>query len=151
MREAAERVARSSKKVYEDVILSIIEDVLEYVLKYISYTVALWPEILDRLIDKGLVDPTEEDILETIEELADLVNVENSFNSAPEPVQTIVLGGILAARRIGRRDWFEKMSYEKVLEQARKRNLRKIEHYLVKYPKLSAKIIDWLREKLLVT
>lgn len=146
--EAAERVERKSREVYEDVVLGLLEDIMQYALIYISYTVATWPELLDKLIEKGLENPSEEDILETIEEMSSYINVDNSFKSAPEPLKTIIIGGLIAAKRIGKKEWFEKMSYEKVLELSRKRGLKKVEELLIKYPNTCRKIIDWMRSKL---
>lgn len=151
VREAAERVARASSKAIEKVILELVNDTLEHALRFVSYAAVVNPKIMDRLAE-ATEDPSDEDILAVVEELADEVARDIDaviYGYTPKPLQLIVLGAIATARRLGKRSWFERLTYENILHEARMRGLENIERYLVRYPKLTTRIIDWLREKLL--
>ncbi|MCI4408600.1 MAG: hypothetical protein JHC26_05875 [Thermofilum sp.] len=46
------------------------------------------------------------------------------------------------------REKLEKLTYQKILEYAVKKDNKELLHYLEKYPKLSEKVILWVRSRL---
>jgi len=149
---AAERVFSLSKKLIEEVALDMINMLLGDTMEYLAYSVALnWADIQSALIERRL-DPTPENILAIVEEFADRVDIESALKSADENTRKIVDNmlsvGIGVARRFARKEWIEKFTYENVVKQAEKRNLVKLLEYLRRYPKLSSKLIDYLRNQI---
>lgn len=152
MERAAERVFSLSKKLIEEVALDMINMLLGDTMEYLAYSVALnWADIQSALIERRL-DPTPENILAIVEEFADRVDIESALKSADENTRKIVDNmlsvGIGVARRFARKEWIEKFTYENVVKQAEKRNLVKLLEYLRRYPKLSSKLIDYLRNQI---
>ena len=132
----------------EKAVLDVVGEIMNHVVKIVASTMILDPVVLDRLVEKGITDPDDAAVLDIIEEVyGDSVDIESSFNNAPQHIQVAVLSVIALARRLGRREWFEKLTYENVLGAVRKRGLRDIEEFLVRYPRLSRKVIEWLRRR----
>jgi len=148
--EAGKRVAESSKKILEKVVIDVVGEVLNQALKIAASTMILDPMVLNKLAEKGITDPDDELVMDVIEEVyGDNVNIDESFNNAPQHLQITVNSIIVLARRLGKKEWFEKLTYENVLEQARKRKLDDIVRFMTRYPKLSRKVIEWLRNRVL--
>jgi glutamate racemase len=117
--------------------------------------VSKWDEVAVRLLDRGVSDLSKastDDILAVLEEIHDKVDFDESLKNADPLTKNIAVGILGTAytlvRRFASRDLVEKFTYEKVLEQARKRGMENVERYLVSYPNLTKKLIDWLRCKL---
>jgi len=149
-RDIANRITSMSKNVLEDVVVDLVDNFMSNFIEYFAYTVASnWDEVQYKLLEKRL-EPTTENILSVLEELSDKIDVGASLESADDNTKRVVGGmlslGITLARRI-RRDWLEKLTYENVVKQAEKRNMTELLNYLRKYPKLTSKIIDWVRER----
>lgn len=150
---AAERVSSLSKKLIEEVAVDIVNMLLGDMMEYLAYSVALnWSDVQSILVERRL-DPTPENILAIVEELADRVDVESALKSADENTRKIIDNmlsvGIGIARRFAKREWIEKFTYENVVKQAEKRDLTKLLDYLKRYPKLSSKLIDYLRNQII--
>lgn len=153
IREAASRVASSTKKMLEDVAVDTVQMFLKDMLDSAALTVALrWDEVLRRLAERGQ-QPTTENVLSVLEEMHDKVDFNAVFMSKDDPVAKPVaamLSTVLGlAKRFASRDLLEKLTYDNVLAQARKRNLKDVEEYMVKYPNLCRKLVEWLRSMLL--
>jgi len=153
IREAASRVASSTKKMLEDVAVDTVQMFLKDILDSAALTVALrWDEVLRRLADRGQ-QPTTENVLSVLEEMHDKVDFNTVFMSkddpVAEPVATMLSTVLNLAKRFASRDLLEKLTYDNVLAQARKRNLKDVEEYMVKYPNLCRKLVGWLRSMLL--
>lgn len=153
IREAASRVASSTKKMLEDVAVDTVQMFLKDMLDSAALTVALrWDEVLRRLAERGQ-QPTTENVLSVLEEMHDKVDFNVVFMSKDDPVAKPVaamLSTVLGlAKRFASRDLLEKLTYDNVLAQARKRNLKDVEEYMVKYPNLCRKLVEWLRSMLL--
>jgi hypothetical protein len=151
--KAAERVSSLSKKLIEEVAVDIVNMLLGDMMEYLAYSVALnWNEVQSMLVERKL-DPTPDNILALVEELADKVDVESALKSADEStrkmVDNMLAVGIGVARRFAKREWIEKFTYENVVKQVEKRNLTELLNYLRKYPKLSSKLIDYLRNQMI--
>jgi hypothetical protein len=149
-RDIANRVTSMSKNVLEDVVVDLANNFINNFIEYFAYTVASnWDEVQYRLLEKRL-EPTADNILSVLEELSDKIDVGASIENADDNTKRIVGGmlslGIALAKRI-RRDWLEKLTYENVVKQAEKRNMTELLNYLRKYPRLTSKIIDWVRER----
>ena len=150
-RKAGERVAELRKKAIEEAAIGVVEEVVEQLIKFLPLSVLMWDRAIDRLAEKGIVDPTDDDILEVMEELADEINVYESFKSAPKSVKSAICVAMKIAKRLGKREWFERLTYEEVLKRAKKRGMNELTEYLVKYPRLCEKLIDWVRECLMMS
>ena len=154
VKKAAERVSSLSKKLIEEVAVDIVNMLLGDMMEYLAYSVALnWNEVQSMLVERKL-DPTPDNILALVEELADKVDIESALKSADENtrkmVDNMLAVGIGAARRFAKREWIEKFTYENVVKQVEKRNLTELLNYLRKYPKLSSKLIDYLRNQMII-
>jgi len=152
--KAAERVSSLSKKLIEEVAVDIVNMLLGDMMEYLAYSVALnWNEVQSMLVERKL-DPTPDNILALVEELADKVDIESALKSADENtrkmVDNMLAVGIGVARRFAKREWIEKFTYENVVKQVEKRNLTELLDYLRKYPKLSSKLIDYLRNQMII-
>jgi hypothetical protein len=155
-REAAKRVADTSKQVLEDIALWLTNSFLSKFLDVVAYTSAsMWSEVQQKLADRGIEDPSTDDILSVLEEMSDLVDFDKSIEYAKQAglvgrVAEAMLGiSVSIANRFASRELVQKFTYEKVLEQASKRNLDNVVSYLTRYPKLTRKLIDWLRVKII--
>jgi hypothetical protein len=155
-REVAKRVAESSRSALEDIAVWLVNSFIDKLLDIVAYTSAMaWSDVQQKLIEKGLTDPTADDILAVLEDMADRVDFDEALKYAEHAgavgaaIETILHIGISAAKRFASRDLIQRFTYEKVLEQARKRGMEKVVEYLTRYPKLSRKLIDWLRSKML--
>lgn len=156
IKEAAERVSSYSRSVLEEVAVTMINRFLGTLLEIFALEAASkWDEVAIRLLDRGVSDPSRastDDILSILEEIHDKVDFDESLKNADPLTKNIAVGIIGTActlvRRFASRELIDKFTYEKVLEQARKRGLVNIEKYLATYPNLSRKLIDWLRRKL---
>jgi hypothetical protein len=155
-REAAKRVADNSKQALEEVALWLINSFIDNILDIVAYTSAeMWDEVGMRLSEKGLEDPSTDDILAVLEDMSDKVDFDKSIEYAKSAglagrvAETMLSIGIRIAKRFANRELIQKFTYDKVLEQAKKRNIDKVVNYLVKYPRLTRKMIDWLRDKML--
>lgn len=155
-RAAAKRVAEASKSALEDIAVWIVNSFIDKMLDVVAYTSAMmWSDVQQKLVEKGLTDPTTDDILAILEEMADRVDFDESLKYAEQAgavgtaVETILQIGISAAKRFASKELIQKFTYEKVLEQAKKRGMEKVVDYLTRYPKLSRRLIDWLRSKML--
>jgi len=134
--------------VLEKAILDVVGEVLNQAVKVVASTMILDPVVLDKLAEKGITDPDDDVVLDVVEEVyGDSVDVEAAFNNAPQHIQVAVLSVIALARRLGKREWFGKLTYENVLEVVRRKGLRDIEEFLIRYPRLSRKVIEWLRTR----
>jgi len=156
-REAAGRVASTAKRVIEEVVVGVLDTFMKDMLEYIAYTVAVnWDEVQRRLIESGVnPEPSTEQILTVLEELADKIDVDESIKHADDNTKRIVSGlltiGLGLAKRFAPRDWIERLTYDNVVKQAEKRNMQDLLYYLKNYPKLCTKIIDWLKSKVMET
>jgi hypothetical protein len=156
IREAAERVSSYSRSVLEEVAVTLINRFLGTLLEIFALEAASkWDEVAVKLLDRGFADPSRastDDILAVLEEIHDKVDFDDSLKNADPLTKNIAVGIIgtacTLAHRFASRELIDKFTYEKVLEQARKRGLSNIEKYLTTYPNLSRKLIDWLRRKL---
>jgi hypothetical protein len=153
VRNAAERVSSLSKKLIEEVALDMINMFMSDTIEYLAYSIALnCDEVQTALVERGL-DPTPDNILAIVEEFADKVDVESALKSADENARKIIDNmlsiGIGVARRFAKKEWIEKFTYDNVLKQAEKRNITKLLEYLKRYPKLSSKIIDYIRNQII--
>jgi len=108
---------------------------------------ASWPELLDRLAAKGVLDPTDDDILRAAEELADRLDVEGALESAPEPARAAVVAALTIAKRLGRPEWWERLSLEEAVRLAKK-HAPEVAGLMVKYPRLTVRILGWLKWRL---
>jgi hypothetical protein len=152
-REAAERVASLSKKALEVIVVDIVNYFIKDLLEILAYASASrWDEVQMRLIQKG-VNPDPESIISVLEEMHDKINFDEALAHADPNTKTIIgnlIGTVMAlTKRFVPREYIEKFTYENVINQAEKRNLEEIKHYLTKYPNLTRKLIDWLRAKML--
>jgi hypothetical protein len=155
-REAAKRVADTSRQVLEDTVLWLTNSFLTKLLDVVAYTSAsMWSEVQQKLAERGLEDPSTDDILSVLEEMSDLVDFDKSIEYAKQAgivgrVAEAMLGiAVSIAKKFASRELINKFTYDKVLEQASKRNLDNVVSYLTRYPKLTRKLIDWLRGKIL--
>ena len=155
-REAAKRVADASRQVLEDIALWLTNSFISKLLDVVAYTSAsMWGEVQQKLAEKGIDDPSTDDILSVLEEMSNLVDFDKSIEYAKQAgtagrVAEAMLGiAVNVAKKFASRELVNKFTYEKVLEQASKRNLDNVVSYLTRYPKLTRKLIDWLRDKIL--
>jgi hypothetical protein len=152
-REAARRVASTAKSALEEAVIEVVNSFLKDLLEYLAYVaVSNWDEAQRIIAERGL-DPDAETVLGVLEELADRVDFDSSLSSA-DPNTRRVVNGVLAvvfglAKRFAPREWVEKFTYENALRKARERGVEDVVKYLEKYPKLSSKLIEWIRSKLL--
>jgi hypothetical protein len=145
-------VASTARRVIEEVVVETVDTFMKDMLEYIAYTVAMsWDEVQRRLVELGVDDPSTEQILAILEELADRIDIDESIKHADENTRRVVSGlltiGLGLAKRFAPRDWIERFTYDNVVKQAEKRNMQDLLHYLKSYPKLCTKMIDWLRSK----
>jgi hypothetical protein len=151
--EAARRVASTAKSALEEVVVEVVNSFLKDLLEYLAYVaVSNWDEAQRIIAERGL-DPDSETVLGVLEELADRVDFDSSLSSV-DPNTRRVVNSVMAvvfglARRFAHREWVEKFTYENALRKARERGLEDVVKYLEKYPKLSSRLIDWVRSKLL--
>jgi hypothetical protein len=148
-------VASTARRILEEAVVGALDTFMKDLLEYIVYTVALnWDEVQKKLLESGAnPEPSTEQILMALEELADKVDVDEAIKHADENTRRVVSGlltiGLGLARRFAPREWVEKLTYDNVVRQAEKRNMHELLHYLKSYPKLCTKIIDWLRSKVM--
>ena len=152
-REAARRVASTAKSALEEAVVEVVNSFLKDLLEYLAYVaVSNWDEAQRIIAERGL-DPDVETVLGVLEELADRADFDSSLSSV-DPNTRRVINSVLAvvfglAKRFAPREWVEKFTYENALRKARERGVEDVVKYLEKYPKLSSKLIDWVRSKLL--
>jgi hypothetical protein len=152
-REAARRVASTARSVLEEAVVDAVNYFIRDLLEYLAYVATYsWDEAQRLLAERGL-DPDTDAILSVLEELADRIDLDSALSSA-DPNTRRLVGGVLAlvfglAKRFAPREWIEKLTYENALRKARERGVDEVVKYLDKYPKLSSRIIDWIRSKLL--
>jgi hypothetical protein len=152
-REAARRVASAARSILEEVVVEAVNYFIRDLLEYLAYVAACnWDEAQRLLAERG-PDPDTEAILGVLEELADRVDFDSALSSADENTRRVVTGvlslALGLARRFAPREWIERFTYSNVLAKARERGLDEVVKYLEKYPRLSSRLIDWLRSKLL--
>lgn len=148
-RESARRVAEVSRGALERALAAAVLDLLEVALHYLPYAVAQWPEALELLAERCGGDPTDEDVLAVLDELADKVDLSASLSKAPLPLRYAVGSVIAAARRMWGRDRLERLTYEYALELAEREGAAQLAELMRKYPRLARRVIGWLRECLL--
>jgi hypothetical protein len=152
-REAARRVASTAKSALEEAVVEVVNTFLKDLLEYLAYVaVSNWDEAQRVIVERG-IDPDAEAVLGVLEELADRVDFDSALSSA-DPNTKRVVNNVLAvvfglARRFAPREWIEKFTYENALRKAQERGIVDVVKYLEKYPKLSSRLIDWVRSKLL--
>jgi len=152
-REAARRVASTARSVLEEAVVEAVNYFIRDLLEYLAYVaVYSWDEAQRLLVERNL-DPDTEAILGVLEELADRVDFDSALSNADENTRRAVRGvlslALGLARRFAPREWIERLTYNNVLAKARERELNEVVKYLEKYPRLSSRLIDWLRSKLL--
>jgi len=143
-RRAAERVSRARDSALEELALEALRQALEL----LPTLAAGSDSLVEKLAEKGLADPAPEDILAAAEELADRFDVEEALARAPPPLRALVeLGLALASASLDGRA-LQKLTPEGVREYAARRGNPELLGYLERYPRLSAKVIGWLRVRL---
>ena len=152
-RKAARRVASTARSVLEEAVVEAVNYFIRDLLEYLAYVaVYSWDEAQRLLVERNL-DPDTEAILGVLEELADRVDFDSALSNADENTRRAVRGvlslALGLARRFAPREWIERLTYNNVLAKARERELNEVVKYLEKYPRLSSRLIDWLRSKLL--
>jgi hypothetical protein len=152
-REAARRVASAARSVLEEAVVEAVNYFIRDLLEYLAYVAAYSWEDAQRLLAERGLDPDTDTVLSVLEELADRVDFDSALSSA-DPNTRRLVGGVLAlafglAKRFAPREWIEKFTYENALRKARERGVDEVVKYLEKYPKLSRRLIDWIRSKLL--
>jgi KaiC/GvpD/RAD55 family RecA-like ATPase len=146
--KAAERVAEASKKALEAAALKALEAVMNFLAEWVATTMLLDDRVLDKLAEWGVEDPSPRDALRAVEEVyGDSVDIEEAYRHLPEKLRVVVDAAISLARRIAKREWIEKMTYENVLALAEKRGLEKLRETMQLCPRLSRKVIEWLKSR----
>jgi len=143
-REAGARVSTLTHQALRKVIEDMLTTAFEICWQSLPTALMMWDRAIEKLAEKGITDPTNEQILETLEELADEIDLNASLASAPRPVRLAVLSALSLGKRFWKPEYAEKFTYEKLLEYARKHEPQVYE-YMRKYPRLSRKIIEWVR------
>ena len=145
-REAAQRTkeARDRALGLEDIAL----EALRQALSVLPALAVGSDRLVERLAEKGALDPTTDDILEAAEELADSFDPEAALAHAPAPLRALVEAAFVIASMGLTRDKLERLTYQKVLEHAERRGNRELLHYLERYPRLSERVILWARSRL---
>ena len=149
----ARRLASFSKRVVEDVVVDAINYFLSDLLDLLVYEVALgWDEVIRWFARTG-AEPTRENLLAAVDELSDAVDIDRAIGSSGSPTSRVVLEVVDSvaglARRLLPRETLERLTYENVLEQARRRGMAEVVEYMTRYPRISRKVVDWLRSRLL--
>jgi len=134
--------------------IEVVNTFLKDLIDIAAYTaISCWGEGLKMLASRGS-EPDADAVLELLEEHADSIDVSRSIGSecgaSVKSVAIAMLEAVIGiAKRVAPRELVEKLTYENALAQAEKRGLAEVLSYLKKYPKLSRKVIDWVRAKLL--
>jgi len=145
-REAAQRAKDTRDKALglEDIALEALKQTLD-VLPALALNN---DKLVDKLAQKKKLDPSTDDILEAAEELADSFDPESTLSYAPAPLRAVIEGAFVIASMSLTREKLEKLTYQKILEYAVKKDNKELVHYLEKYPRLSEKVILWVRSRL---
>ncbi|MEM3943853.1 MAG: hypothetical protein QXJ59_07185 [Thermofilaceae archaeon] len=106
----------------------------------------LCDEVLEELARRGCTDPALDDVLSILEERSERVDFGAALSAAPAAVQALVASGLIIARRLG--GGRVELSRERLVEYARKRGVEEVAQLLEKYPRLSGRLVEWLRAAL---
>jgi hypothetical protein len=137
-------VSRVSAKALEELAMEALRQALELLPLLAAESDAL----VDALAARGLTDPAPEDVLAVAEEMADRVDLDRALQRAPPPLRALVeLCFSLASAGLGG-EALEKLTPEGVRGYALESGNRELLSLLDRYPKLSARVIAWLRARL---
>jgi hypothetical protein len=145
-REAAARVKET-----RDRALGAADIALEVLRQAIQALPALAVDcdaLVEKLAERGVTDPTPDDVLSAAEELADRFDPELALRAAPPAIRAAIEFALALASMGATRDKLERLTYRGVRDYAlEKRNLELL-RYLDAYPRLSEKVILWARSRL---
>ncbi len=142
--EANKRVSNLSKKAMERMLVPLVNKAIMAVFELVPAHAADNPWLAMKLVEKGILDPTLDDVLWILEhEAEDELRVEEAIKTAPGAVTMLLktFGHIINKIKP---EWLEKMTYEKCVVLAKKHN-PELYRILTTYPKVSEVLIRWLR------
>jgi len=100
------------------------------------------PEVVDELASRGVLKPTAKDLLDLLEVRADILTDERlttAVREAPELLKYVLRAFIVWAAKNG-----FKLEYGDVLEACRKYGLERTLKFLIAYPNISARLLEFL-------
>lgn len=154
-RLAALRVSGAARQGVAEALVPVAVEALGQLAAYVLGWLAecsgeLCEKVLEGLARRGVTDPSLEDVLLVVEEdLGGRLPVAEIYAAAPRAVKLLVAGAVIAARRLGRREWFERLTPEAAAEAARRCGAEEFARLVERFPRTSAALIEWLRGELL--
>jgi len=142
-----------AQKAIEKTIYPLLNKLIKATFDLIPAHAADSPWLAKKLVEKGIFDPTTEQVLEILENEAESLDVDralgyvssSSGGELPAPVKVILKGISALVGKIGSVGWVEQLTYENALEYAKKHD-KELYAYLVKYPRVCKTVIEWLRK-----
>ena len=142
-RRVADLVRASASKALN----SILERTLDTLLGMLPLA-ADTDAVAEELARRGILNPTDEDILDVLDSMADTIDLDAAYRRAPMGVRALIDGAFIAVKRLAKPEWVERLTYEEALRVARERGKQRLAAMLERWPNLSRKVIDWVRAKL---
>jgi len=141
-----------AQKAIEKTVYPLLNKLIKVTFDLVPAHAADSPWLARKLVEKGIFDPTTEQVLEILENEAETLDVNralgyvssSSGGELPTPVKLILKGISALAGKVGG-EWVKQLTYENVLEYAKKHD-KELYTYLVKYPRVCRTVIDWLKE-----
>ena len=148
---AAKRISDESKKALEMAILAVFPSLVKYLREAVANRLADDDKIVEYMVVHGVEDPSPDDFIDAAEAVYGDVEIDfdELYKEIPKPFRVAVDGLIAFAKKVLPAEKLEKLTYENVLEYAKKKSIEDVEKFMEKHPKLSRKIIEWLRKRVL--
>ena len=143
----ARRVAGLVRGAAERALDEILERTLDTLLSMLPLA-ADTDAVAEVLARRGILEPTDEDVLDAIDALADTIDIDMAYRKAPLGVRALIDGAFIAVKRLAKPEWIQRLTYEEALRVAREKGKERLAYMLERWPNLSKKVIEWVRARL---
>ena len=142
-----------AQKAIEKTVYPLLNKLIKVTFDLVPAHAADSPWLARKLVERGIFDPTTEQVLEILENEAESLDVNralgyvssSSGGELPTPVRLILKGISALVGKVGGAGWVEQLTYENALEYAKKHD-KELYAHLVKYPRVCKTVINWLKE-----